>query len=204
MNKQKIILTKSPVSPPSKTGKAGYEYLSAYQLGKVIQHLTHQFCQSFLKNPKDPNYPNLKLIEQMNGAARSNPQNIAEGYTHESLKGYIYLIGIAHGSNEELAKDYEDFLRQRNLPIWGKDHPKIREFRGFRARWLTSTQTSPKTLNTPSLPNNPTEASNMMLTLCNMEGFLLTKLSMSLKQKHKIEGGLTEKLYRERRMYRGY
>jgi four helix bundle suffix protein len=168
-------------------------------LGKVIQDLTHQFCQRFLKNPKDPNYPNFKLIEQMNGAARSNPQNIAEGFTSESLKGYIYLSGIAHGSNEELAKDFQDFLRQRNLPIWDKNHPKIREFRAFRVVWL-----SPTSLNTPTLPNNSTEAANLILTLCQMDGYLLKKLVSSLKQKHKTEGGLTEKLYKERSNYRGY
>ena len=190
-------IPKHPNSP--KQSRPGYEYLVAYQLGKVIQDLTHEFCQRFLKDRKDPSFPNYKLIEQMNGAARSNSQNIAEGSTQESLKGYIKLSGVAHGSNEELAKDYEDFLRQRSLDIWTKDNPKIREFRKFRVVWTSET-----TLNTPTLPNSPTEAANMLLTFCNMEGFMLKKLVESLKAKHKTQGGLTEKLYNERTSYRGY
>jgi len=168
---------------PNTVSRAGYEYLVGYMLGIVLQDLTFQFCVRFLKNPNDPKYPNYRQIEQMDQAARSNPQNIAEGHTAESLKSYIHLAGVAHGSNEELGKDYIDYLRQRNLPIWDKNH---------------------HSLNTPSLPNDPTEAANMLLTFCQMEGYLLDKLISSLKEKHKREGGLTEKLYQERRQFRGY
>jgi len=135
----------------------------------------------------------------MTQAARSIPQNIAEGYTQESLKGYIYLTGIAHGSNEELGKDYLSFLKKNKLAIWPKDHPKVRGFRNFRVEWK-----SPTSLNTPTLSNDPQEAANMLLTFCNMEGYLLKKLVESLKEKHKTEGGLTEKLYRERTKKRGF
>lgn len=170
--------------------RPGYEYLSAYMLGKVIQDLTVEFCNRFIDYKSRTN-------DQMIQAARSNPQNVAEGYSNPSLKGYIKLAGIAYGSNEELTKDYQDFLRQRNLPIWNKNHPKIGEFREFRAVWVTPT--SP---NTPNLSNNPAEAANMLLTFCNMEGFLLKKLVASLLEKHEKEGGLTEELYRKRVEYR--
>ena len=176
--------------------RPGYEYLSAYTLGKIIQDLTVQFCDRFVKSPKYPNFPN-RQIDQMVQAARSNCQNVAEGFSNPSLKGYIKLAGIAYGSNEELTKDYQDFLRQRNLPIWEKNNTKIREFRAFRAFWVTSTS-----LNTPTLPNPPAEAANMLLTFCNMEGFLLKKLVASLLEKHEKEGGLTEELYRKRVEYR--
>ncbi len=179
--------------------RPGYEYLVVYMLGKVIQDLTFKFCQQYLKSPKDPTFPNLKLIEQANGAARSNPQNVAEGYTSESLSSYIMLSGVARGSNEELAKDLEDYLRQRGLPIWGKDHPKIREFREFRVFWLSN---SPNTLNTPILPTDSTEAANMILTLCRMEGYLLFKHIKSLEDKHAKEGGFRENLLKKRLTYR--
>jgi len=177
--------------------RPGYEYLSAYTLGKVIQDLTVEFCSLFLKKPKDPNFPNYRQIDQMVQAARSNSQNVAEGFSNPSLKGYIKLAGIAFGSNEELTKDYQDFLRQRNLPIWEKNNEKIRVFREFRAFW-----TSPTSLNTQNLPKDSTEAANMLLTFCNMEGFLLKKLVSSLLEKHEKEGGLTEELYRKRTEYR--
>ena len=135
----------------------------------------------------------------MTQAARSNPQNIAEGFTQESLKGYLYLAGIARGSNEELGNDYRNFLVQHGHQIWPTTDPKIREFREFRVKWI-----SPTTLNTPIIPQNPEEAANLLLTLCQMDGVLLRKLIDSLLTKHQREGGLTERLYRNRKQYRGY
>lgn len=170
--------------------RPGYEYLTAYMLGKVIQDLTVEFCNRFI-NIKS------RTHDQMVQAARSNSQNIAEGYTNPSLKAYIKLAGIAYGSNEELTKDYQDFLRQRDLLIWEKNSEKVREFREFRVFWVTLTS-----LNTPTLPNNQTEAANMLLTFCNLEGFLLKRLVASLLEKHEKEGGLTEELYRKRIEYR--
>ena len=179
------------MTPPT---RPGYEYLVGYMLGKVIQDLTVQFCARWI--PK-----NSRTHDQMTQAARSNPQNIAEGSTQESLKSYIKLAGVAKGSNEELAKDYQDFLRQHNLPTWDKNHPKIREFRAFRVFWVPN---SPNTLNTPTLPNDPTEAANMLLTFCNLEGYLLRKHVDSLLEKHEREGGLTERLYQSRKQFRGF
>ncbi|KKQ92564.1 MAG: hypothetical protein UU16_C0022G0003 [Candidatus Woesebacteria bacterium GW2011_GWA2_40_7] len=172
------------------TSRPGYEYLSAYTLGKVIQDLTVEFSNKYIDYKS-------RTHDQMVQAARSNCQNVAEGFSNPSLKGYIKLAGIAYGSNEELTKDYQDFLRQHNLPIWGKNNEKVRVFREFRAFW-----TSPTSLNTPKPPNTPTEFANMLLTFCNMEGFLLKKLVASLLEKHEKEGGLTEELYRKRVEYR--
>lgn len=187
----------TPKPPQGISSRPGYEYLVVYMLGKVIQDLTFQFCQRFLKHPKDSSFPNYKLVEQMNGAARSNSQNIAEGYINESLASYITLAGVAHGSNEELAKDFEDFLRQRNLVVWPKDHPRVRVFREFRVVWTSQTS-----LNTPILPNDPTEAANFLLTLCQMEGYLLKRHVDSLKLKHQKEGGFHEKLLGKRLDYK--
>jgi four helix bundle suffix protein len=172
------------------TNRPGYEYLSAYQLGKVIQDLTVIFCDRFISKKS-------RTHDQMIQAARSNSQNVAEGYTAESLKSYIFLTGVAHGSNEELTKDYQDFLRQRNLSIWDKNDSRVRVFRDFRAAWITS-----NTLNTPILSQNEEEAANFLLTLCQMEGFLLKRLAESLKKKHETKGGFTENLYKKRVAYR--
>ena len=72
---------------------------------------------------------------------------------------------------------------------------KIRK--GFRARWMAKSVP-----NTPKLPNDPTEAGNILLTLCNLEGFLLFRLIDSLRKKHQEEGGFTENLYRRRVEFR--
>ncbi|PJA38971.1 four helix bundle protein, partial [candidate division WWE3 bacterium CG_4_9_14_3_um_filter_39_7] len=61
---------------PTNQPKAGYEYLAAYMLGKVIQDLTEQFTKRWIYT--------YRRRDQMNEAARSNSQNVAEGYTGES------------------------------------------------------------------------------------------------------------------------
>lgn len=129
----------------------------------------------------------------MEQAARSGKQNIAEGYTMQSLEGYIKLCGVANGSIKELAADFEDFLRQRGFTIWDKNDPKIRSFRAFRAVWIKDNLP-----NTPNLPNNPEEAANMLLTFCQMESFLLNKQIESLRSKFISEGGFRENLFKQR------
>jgi hypothetical protein len=44
-----------------------------------------------------------------------------------SKKFELKLVGVARASLEKLLLDYQDFLRQRNLPLWDKNHPKARE-----------------------------------------------------------------------------
>ena len=60
-----------------------------------------EFCK--LHFPYHPNHPD-RTRDQMVQAARSAMSNIVEGNKHVSLKGYIYLVGIARGSLEELLK----------------------------------------------------------------------------------------------------
>jgi four helix bundle suffix protein len=172
----------------NKIQRPAYEHLARYQLGLVIQELTEQFTVRWIKS--------YRRQSQMDEAARSIPQNVAESHTQESLKGYIKLSGIARGSNEELSRDCLNFLKKNNLPIWDKNHPKVRE---FRAIWLNQ-----NSLNTPNLPKDKCKVANMIHTFCQMEGYLLKRLIDSLKNKHKTEGGFTEKLYRTRKTYRGY
>ena len=129
----------------------------------------------------------------MEQAARSGKQNIAEGYTMQSLESYIKLCGVANGSIKELAADYEDFLRQKGFEIWDKNDPKIGKFRAFRAVWIKDNLP-----NTPNLPNNPEEAANMLLTFCQMESYLLNKQIEGLKRKFIEEGGFRENLFKQR------
>ena len=170
----------------------GYKYLTSYMLSTLIYDLTVEFCRRFF-----PGRENLRIREQMIHAGRSGCQNIAEGYSQTtSLKGYIKLTGIAKGSLEELRLDYQDYLRQRGLPLWGKEHPKVRVFRDFRVKWI-----SPNTLNSPiSLinPNSDLEFSNLMITLIAQATFLLDHQIRALEEKFTKEGGYSEKLLKKR------
>lgn len=142
----------------------------------------------------------------MEQAARSGKQNIAEGYSQgTSLKAYIKLLGVARGSLEELRLDFEDFLKNNNLPLWEKSHPKIREFRQYRVRTIREIGEFGEIrekYNVPKLPNDPAEAANLIITLISQCSFLLKRQIDSLMEKHRREGGFTEKLYQRRVKYR--
>src|SRR3990167_6786525 len=100
----------------------GYRNLKSYQTTTLIYDLTVEFCNSYMS---------YKTYDQMVQAARSGRQNIAEGCqaSGTSKKTELKLIGVARASLEELLLDYEDFLRQNSLPIWGKEDRRVREIR---------------------------------------------------------------------------
>jgi hypothetical protein len=59
-------------------------------------------------------------------AARSGVQTIAEGsvVSGTSKNMEMKLTNVARASLEKLRRDYEDFLRQRGLPLWPRDDPR--------------------------------------------------------------------------------
>ena len=105
----------------------GYRNLKTFQLAEVIYDVTVRFCELFLD-------PRSRTVDQMVQAARSGRQNIAEGSMDSatSKKMELKLTAVARGSLEELRLDYEDYLRQRGLPIWGPDHPALARFKALR------------------------------------------------------------------------
>ncbi len=79
-------------------------------------------------------------------AARSGVRNIAEGSqaSATSKKTELKLTQVARASLEELKLDYEDFLRQRGLPILETNHPTLVRFKNRKpqnveafATWVT-------------------------------------------------------------------
>ncbi len=102
----------------------GYRSLKAYQTAEIVYDATVKFCERFIN-------PRSRTTDQMVQAARSGKQNIAEGSmaSGTSKKTELKLVGIARASLEELLLDYQDFLRQRRLPLWGKEHPQTKKIR---------------------------------------------------------------------------
>ena len=96
----------------------GYRKLKTFQLGQLIYDVTVRFCDHYIEKRS-------RTHDQMVQAARSGVQNIAEGSQDSgtSKKIELKLTNIARGSLEELRLDYEDFLRQRELPQWPPEHP---------------------------------------------------------------------------------
>jgi restriction system protein len=187
-------------------GFPNYTNLLTYWYSVIIYDRIVEFCKRWIKS--------WKLSEQMTGAARAGKQNIVEGSEAfaTSLKTVIKLTNVSRFSIEELIGDLEDFLRQSDYAHWSPDDPRIIEFRKQNAQVTGNLRTlrdlrNPKTLKvlkSLELPKDPEEAANFLLTLCNQASSLLRKQVAGLEKKHRNEGGYTEKLYNQRRKYRGY
>ena len=109
----------------------GYQNLKSYQMAEIVYDATVKFCERFIDRRS-------RTVDQMVQAARSGKQNIVEGSmaSGTSKKMELKLIGVARASLEELLNDYKDFLRQRQLSLWDKDHPKAREVRQLEKQFL--------------------------------------------------------------------
>lgn len=131
-------------------------------------------------------------------AARSGKQNIAEGSMDSgtSKKIELKLAGIARGSLEELLLDFEDFLRQRGLPQWGKNSSQACAVRELAYRTNRSYKTYEPFLASPKT------AANCAICLIHQTNFLLDKQLKSLEKEFLEQGGFTERLYRERKKFR--
>lgn len=176
-----------------------YKYLLTYRFAEIIFDLTVEFCRAFLLSDLSHlgnlgKIPARRTVEQMVQAARSGKQNIVEGVSQQtSFKSQIKLLGVAAASFEELIADFEDFLRQRKLPVWEKTDSQVQ---GFRRLGVEATRLRlPKLL---KLPKDSLEAANFLLTLCHQETYLLSRQIASLEEKFITEGGYTEKLFQKR------
>lgn len=97
----------------------------------MVYDLTVRFCSLYLEKRS-------RTVDQMVQAARSGVQNIAEGSmaSGTSKKTELKLTNVARASLEELRLDYEDFLRQRELPLWNPNHPALMRFKARRCSSL--------------------------------------------------------------------
>src|SRR5687767_4317950 len=104
----------------------GYRELRSYQNAEIVYDATVKFCDKFIDRRS-------RTHDQMVQASRSGKQNIAEGSmaSGTSKKFELKLVGVARASLEELLLDYQDFLRQRQLPQWHKSHTKARDIRAL-------------------------------------------------------------------------
>ena len=167
----------------------GYRELRSYQNAEIVYDATVRFCEKFIDRRS-------RTHDQMVQAARSGKQNIAEGSmaSGTSKKTELKLIGVARASLEELLLDYQDFLRQRGLPLWGKSHPMAQTVR----RLAYGEHRSYMTYTTYIEESSPEVAANTLICLIHQTNYLLDQLLRQLEQQFLKEGGFTEKLYRVR------
>lgn len=181
-----------------------HKYLLTYRYTEIIHDLTVIFVKRYILGSLSSlgEKPDYRTADQMNQSARSGKQNIVEavGFSRTSKKGEIRLLGVAESSLEELIKDCEDFLRQRDLKIWPKDDPRITNFRqiAYRLSALSNLSNLGEFKEKPKLPDDPEEAANFLLTLCHLATYLLNKQIDKAEETFIKEGGYSENLFQRR------
>jgi restriction system protein len=162
-------------------------------MSEIVYDSTVVFCDRFIDRRS-------RTHDQMVQAARSGKQNIAEGCTASgtSKKTELKLIGVARASLEELLVDFQDYLRQHGLPLWGKGNPKAQAVRALCYRKNRSYLTY-----RPYIEKSSAEiAANTMICLIHQTNYLLDQQLRALEKEFLKDGGFTERLYRTRSQMR--
>lgn len=167
----------------------GYRQLKSFQHAELVYDATVKFCDRFIDKRS-------RTHDQMVQAARSGRQNIAEGSqaSGTSKKFELKLVGVARASLEELLLDYEDFLRQRGLALWGKNHPTAQAVR----RLAYEKNRTYLTYRSYIEESSPEVAANTLVCLIHQTNYLLDQQLRQLEQAFLKEGGFTERLYQTR------
>jgi four helix bundle suffix protein len=176
----------------------GYRKLRSFQAAQAVYDATVVFCDRFVDKRS-------RTHDQMVQAARSGVQNIAEGSmaSATSRKTELKLTGVARASLEELLLDCEDFLRQRGLRLWTKDSAEALAVRqGYRSDRSDVSDSSDKSDPYGLRTADAETAANTLICLTNQASYLLGRQLQSLERQFLVEGGFTERLYRERTRHR--
>src|SRR6185436_6575397 len=171
----------------------GYRDLKSFQHAELVYDATVRFCDRFIDQRS-------RTHDQMVQAARSGRQNIAEGSqaSGTSKKTELKLVGVARASLEELLLDYEDFLRQRGLALWGRDHVQARKVRSLAYQPNRTYATYRNFIENSSAET----AANTVICLIHQTNFLLDRQLKELSDRFLNEGGFTERMYWARKMNR--
>ena len=167
----------------------GYKSLPFFRQAEIIHDFTAEFTQKYIDYKS-------RTRDQMDQAARSGKQNIAEGYLQKSIEGKLKLLSVARGSLEELLNDYLDYLRQHQLMIWDKDDSRSLAIRKIAYK-VYKDYNDYKDYISP-----PETAANTMVILINQTNQLLDQKLRWTEEQFVKEGGFRENLLKKRLEYR--
>lgn len=178
----------SPQSSPLILPHGGYRKLLSFQMAQIVYDFTVQFVRKYIDSKS-------RTKDQMEQAARSGVQNIAEGSqaSGTSKKTEIKLTSVARASLEELLLDYEDFLRQKRLLLWDKHAQEVSRVRSLSYSSSKSSSSYDSYLSSPQL------AANCAICLIHQTNYLLDKQIARLESDFQTHGGFTERLYHWRK-----
>lgn len=170
----------------------GYRQLESFKMATLVYDFTIEFCQKFVDFKS-------RTKDQMEQAARSGRQNIAEGSkaAATSKKTEIKLTNVARASLEELLLDYEDFLRQNRLKLWDKNSVQVQAIRKLAYVKEKSCSTY------SSYTSNQESFANLLICLIHQTNYLLDRQIQKLAEDFLHQGGFTERLYQQRSKIRG-
>ncbi|NBB78741.1 MAG: four helix bundle protein [Verrucomicrobia bacterium] len=180
----------------------GYRKLASFQTTTLIYDGTVAFCNYFVSGYS-------RTHDQMVQAARSGRQNIAEGSRAGAVssKSELRLTNVARASLEELLLDFEDYLRQNDLPLWGKDSPESKKVRALGREIQDAPANSP--LANPQdagdrarnklyanwlQHKDPAIIANTLLCLIHQANYLLDQQLIALERDFVEGGGYSEQL----------
>ena len=166
-----------------------YRELLSYQKAEVVYDITFRFAHKFFARGD-------RTIDQMIQAARSGKQNILEGSeaSGTSKEMEIKLVGVARASLEEVLKDYEDYLRVRDLKLWPKDSKEARYVRRLGCKPGVTYETFREFVET----RPPETIANIALCLIHQANYLLDQQMRRLEQDFLKAGGLRERMTKAR------
>lgn len=181
-------MDKTDKTNTTKKSHGGYRNLISFQTTTIIYDLVVIFITRYVPHGS-------RTRDQMEQGARSGRQNIAEGsqVSVVSRKMELKLVGVARASLEELLNDCIDFLRQRNLPVWEKDDPRVLEIRKLGYKTDRTYKTYMRYM------DDPESAANCLICLIHQANYLLDRQLVALDNAFMENGGFTENLYRRRR-----
>ncbi len=168
----------------------GYRDLRSFQTSTIVYDGTVDFCARFLDQRS-------RTVDQMVQAARSGRQNIAEGSraAATSSQTELRLVNVARASLDELLLDYEDFLRQRKLPAWGKADPQAMAVRAVGRAAKNPADRSDQPDYAPWLRSaDPAIVANTLICLIHQTNYLLDQQIRALERAFVEGGGYTEQL----------
>lgn len=180
----------------------GYRKLAGFQTTTLIYDGTVAFCDRFISGYS-------RTHDQMVQAARSGRQNIAEGSRAGAVssKSELKLTNVARASLEELLLDFEDYLRQHDLPLWDKGSPEAGKVRALGHEIQDAPAGSP--LADPQDPgdrarnklyapwlrhDDPAVVANTLLCLIHQANYLLDQQLIGLERDFVEGGGYSEQL----------
>ena len=173
--------------------RGDYQTLLSFQKAEVVYDITFRFAHKYLSRGD-------RTVDQMIQSARSGKQNILEGSkaATTSKETEIKLTNVGRASLEELLADYRDYLRVRDLKIWGKDSKEALFVRELGRQ-------TPQTyeIYREFVETRPAEViANIAICLIHQTNYLLDQQLKTLEKEFIEQGGLRERMTRARLNYR--